>query len=132
MSGTTVKPFLMFQGQAREAMTFYLSLFPDARVISAEHYGPGEPGPEGSVKVTSFSIAGQEVMCIDSPVKHEFDFTPSFSFFVDCSGEEEQSRLFSALSDGGAVLMPMGDYGFSRRFTWVSDRYGVSWQLNLP
>ncbi len=44
MSGTTVKPFLMFQGQAREAMTFYLSLFPDARVISAEHYGPGEPG----------------------------------------------------------------------------------------
>jgi len=71
-------------------------------------------------------------MCIDSPVKHAFSFTPAFSFFIDCSSEEEQHRVFAGLSEQGTVLMPLGDYGFSRQFAWVSDRYGVSWQLNLP
>jgi predicted 3-demethylubiquinone-9 3-methyltransferase (glyoxalase superfamily) len=71
-------------------------------------------------------------MCFDSPVKHGFTFTPSFSFFVDCDSEEEMSRIAPALAEGGGVLMEQADYGFSRQFTWVSDRFGVSWQLNLP
>ena len=130
---SSVKPFLMFQGNdAEAAMNFYVSLFPGAEIIEVVRYGPGEAGAEGSVHRATFSIAGQTVMCIDSPVKHAFSFTPAFSFFIDCSSEEEQRRVFAGLSEGGNVLMPLGDYGFSRQFAWVSDRYGVSWQLNLP
>jgi predicted 3-demethylubiquinone-9 3-methyltransferase (glyoxalase superfamily) len=78
-----------------------------------------------------FSLDGQRVMSTDSIVKHAFTFTPAFSFFVDCESKEDIGRLTAALSSGGTVLMPLGEYGFSRRFAWVSDRYGVSWQLNL-
>jgi predicted 3-demethylubiquinone-9 3-methyltransferase (glyoxalase superfamily) len=70
-------------------------------------------------------------MCIDSPVKHEFTFTPAMSLFVDCQSEDELKRLYSELAAAGSVLMPIENYGFSRRFAWVSDRFGVSWQLNL-
>jgi predicted 3-demethylubiquinone-9 3-methyltransferase (glyoxalase superfamily) len=63
--------------------------------------------------------------------KHEFSLTPAFSLFVECASDEEIERLFAALGDGGATLMPLGAYGFSRRFGWVNDRFGVSWQLNL-
>lgn len=129
---TTIRPFLMFEGKAEEAMQFYVSLFPDARIINITRYGPGQAGAEGSVMVASFSVAGQTVMCIDSPVKHAFSFTPAFSLFVQCDSAEEVDRLCAALLVGGAALMPVGNYGFSRRFAWVNDRFGVSWQLNLP
>ena len=69
--------------------------------------------------------------CTDSPPVHDFTFTPSFSIFVDVASAEELDRLFAGLSEGGAVLMPLDEYGFSRRFGWVNDRFGVSWQLNL-
>lgn len=128
----SVRPFIMYQGEAEAAMTFYVSLFPGAEIVDIVRYGPGQAGPEGSVMTAVFSIAGQKVMCIDSPVKHDFGLTPAFSLFVDCESEDELTRLASALADGGAVLMPLGNYGFSRKFTWVNDRFGVSWQLNLP
>lgn len=121
----------MFQGKAEEAMKFYISLFPDGEIINIVRYGPGEAGAEGSVMKASFSIGGQTVMCIDSPVKHDSTFTPAFSLFVNCESGEEIGRVSSALAEGGAVLMPLGGYGFSRQFAWVNDRYGVSWQLNL-
>jgi predicted 3-demethylubiquinone-9 3-methyltransferase (glyoxalase superfamily) len=94
-------------------------------------YGPGEAGAEGSVMRANFSLAGQTVMCIDSPVKHAFTFTPAFSFFIQCESDEEIRRLSSALLEGGVALMPLDNYGFSRQFAWVNDRYGVSWQVNL-
>ncbi|WP_119461371.1 VOC family protein [Rhodospirillaceae bacterium SYSU D60014] len=131
MVGTKIRPFLMFQGNAEEAMNFYVSLFPGGEIIDIVRYGPGEAGAEGTVMTASFSIGSQTVMCIDSPVKHDFTFTPAFSLFVDCEAEEEIRRLSSVLAEGGATLMPLDEYGFSRRFAWVSDRYGVSWQLNL-
>src|SRR3712207_9218650 len=80
----------------------------------------------------TFSIAGQVFRCFDSPPVHDFTFTPSFSVFVDVESAEELDRLFAGLSDGGKVLMPLDAYDFSRRFGWVVDRFGVSWQLNLP
>ena len=129
---TSVTPFLMFEGKAEEAMDFYVSLFPEARVVSLSRYGPGEAGPEGTIRQARFAIAGQSVMCIDSPVKHGFTFTPATSLFVDCASEAQLEELFAKLSAGGQVMMPLGNYGFSRRFGWVSDRFGVSWQLNLP
>ena len=132
MTGTTIRPFLMFEGKAEEAMNLYVSLFPDSRIESINRYGPGEPGPEGTVQLATLSLAGQSVMCIDSPVKHAFTFTPSFSFFVDLETSEELEKLAAILGKDGEVMMPLDNYGFSRMFTWLSDRYGVSWQLTLP
>ena len=131
MMRTTVRPFLMFEGKAEEAMTFYLSLFPESDVTELVRYGPGEAGAEGSVMKAVFSVGGQSVMCTDSAVKHDFTFSPAMAFFVDCQTEEELRRLSSALSQGGIEFMPLGEYGFSRQFAWVCDRYGVSWQLCL-
>lgn len=130
---STMQPFLMFQGgHAEKAMDFYVSLFEDGEVQEVTRWQKGEQGAEGSIKLARFRAAGQSVLASDSPVKHAFDFTPSWSFFVDCASDEEQRRLFAELSDGGKVLMPLDDYGFSKRFAWVTDRFGVSWQLNLP
>jgi predicted 3-demethylubiquinone-9 3-methyltransferase (glyoxalase superfamily) len=126
-----VTTFLMFEGKAEEAMNFYVSLFNGSAVTKIEKYGPGEPGAEGSVKKADFTLAGHRMACIDSPAKHAFGFTPSISLFVDCEDEAELDRAFARLSVGGGVLMPPANYGFSTKFTWVSDRFGVSWQLNL-
>ena len=126
-----VTTHLMFAGAAEEAMTLYVSLFADSAITQVERYGPGEMGAEGTVKRASFTLAGREFLCIDSPVKHAFTFTPSISLFVECQGEAELEAAFSRLSEGGAVLMPVGSYGFSTRFGWLTDRFGVSWQLNL-
>jgi predicted 3-demethylubiquinone-9 3-methyltransferase (glyoxalase superfamily) len=127
-----VTPFLMFQGGvAEEALTFYTSLFDDGKIIEIARYGPGQPGPEGTVMRASFALAGQSFFCSDSPVRHGFDFTPSMSIWVEAESEAELERLFAALGEGGGVLMPLDNYGFSTRFGWVNDRFGVSWQLNL-
>ena len=79
-----------------------------------------------------FTLAGREHMCIDSPVQHAFAFTPSMSLFVTCEDEGQVDGLFAKLSDGGKVLMPLDAYPFARRFAWVADKYGVSWQLIWP
>ncbi|MBB4910238.1 VOC family protein [Actinophytocola algeriensis] len=126
-----ITTFLMFEGRAEEAMTFYRSLFADAEVRSLTKYGPEGPGAEGSVTHAVFTLAGQEFMCIDSAVQHGFGFTPAVSLYVDCADEAEIDRLYAALSDGGGVLMALGNHGFSTKFGWVNDRFGVSWQLNL-
>jgi predicted 3-demethylubiquinone-9 3-methyltransferase (glyoxalase superfamily) len=126
-----IKTHLMFDGVAGEAMDFYVSLFEGSAVHHVERYGPGEMGKEGTVKLASFRIADQEFLCIDSPVKHDFTFTPATSVFVECDSAAELDRVFARLADGGNVLMPVGDYGFSARFGWACDRFGLSWQLNL-
>lgn len=132
-AGTAVSTFLMFQdGNAEEAMTLYTSVFPGARIVQVERYGPGEMGLEGSVKVARLDLRGHRLMFSDSPVEHGFAFTPSTSLFVDFGSVEELESAFATLSAGGAVFMPLDDYGFSRRFGWCSDRFGIAWQLNLP
>lgn len=132
MGVTTVRPFLMFQGgKADEAIRFWMGLFADAAIEEMVRYGPGEAGPEDTVMWARVRLAGQSVMCSDSPVPHKFGFTPSFSFYVDCADEAELDRLFAALGEGGQVMMAPGDYGFAAKFAWVSDRFGVSWQLSL-
>lgn len=127
----TAATFLMFEGKAEEAMNLYVSLVPNSRIVDVKRYGAEGPGPEGSVMVAAFEIAGHPVMCSDSFVSHGFSFTPSMSFFITCASEAELDRLAAALGDGGQVLMPTDNYGFSKRFTWLNDRYGVSWQLNF-
>lgn len=127
-----IETFLMFEGEAEQAMRFYVSLFAGSEITRIEKYGAGEMGAEGSIKKASFKLAGHNMACIDSPVKHAFTFTPSTSLFVHCEDEAEFDRALAALSEGGAMLMPPGNYGFSRKFVWLNDRFGVSWQLNLP
>jgi predicted 3-demethylubiquinone-9 3-methyltransferase (glyoxalase superfamily) len=120
----TVRPFLMFQeGNAEEAMRLYVSLFEGGEVVNVARH------PDGKVALGTFTIAGQTVLCTDSPIKHEFTFTPSSSLFVECTSEDELRRLAGEL--GARTLMPVGSYGFSTLFAWVNDRFGVSWQLNL-
>ncbi len=87
---------------------------------------------EGSVMQATFTLAGQTFMCVDSAAKHDSSFTPSMSLFVDCADEAEIDDMFAKLSDGGQVFMPLNSYPFSRKFGCQSDKYGVSWQLNLP
>ena len=127
----SARPFLMFQGDAEKAMEYYASLFAGAAVSDVEKYGAGEQGPEGAFKRAIFTLLSQSFIVFDSPVKHTFAFTPSFSIFVECDSEAEIERLAVAFLEGGQALMPLGAYGFSRKFAWVNDRYGVSWQLNL-
>jgi len=129
---TSVRPFLMFEGRAGEAIAFYTGLLPNSEIVDITRYGAEGPGPEGTVKFAVVRLAGQPVLFSDSFVSHGFSFTPSLSLFVDCESEPELDRIFAALSEGGGVLMPLADYGFTRRFGWVNDRFDVSWQLNLP
>ena len=126
-----VATHLMFEGAAEEAMSFYVSLFPGSEITQVTRYGPGEPGKEGTVKRADFKLIGHDLICIDSPVKHGFTFTPSVSIFVDCESAAELDEAFNRLAAGGKVLMPLDNYGFSTRFGWCQDRFGVSWQLNL-
>lgn len=128
-------PFLMFcgdqHGKAEEAIEHYCSIFDGSRIVDIDRYGPEGPDPEGTVRVATFELGGHQVRAIDSAAPHQFTFTPAISLWIECSSTEEIDRVAAALADGGQFLMPLGDYGFSERFCWVADRYGVTWQLNL-
>lgn len=124
-------PFLMFTGQASEALDFYVETFAGARIEAIERYGEGEPMPPSAVKAAVIEIAGQHIRVFDSPPVHAFTFTPSISFFVECTNEEELRSLAGKLANRGGVMMPVDTYGFSKLYAWVADRFGVSWQLNL-
>jgi predicted 3-demethylubiquinone-9 3-methyltransferase (glyoxalase superfamily) len=127
----SVRTFLMFTGRCEEAITFYTSLISNSRIVEIVRWGAGGPGKEGSVMRAAFILNCVEFMANDSQAVHAFDFTPSVSLFLDCDDEAELDRLFVALAEGGQQLMPLGNYGFSEKFGWCKDRFGVSWQLNL-
>jgi predicted 3-demethylubiquinone-9 3-methyltransferase (glyoxalase superfamily) len=78
-----------------------------------------------------FELNGKQFICSDSFIKHDWNFTPAISNWVECKSESELERLFSKLSVNGMVMMPLDNYSFSQKFAWVADRFGISWQLNL-
>ena len=128
--------FLMFVGdqcgKAEEAIKFYTSLFENSEVKNIEYFKAGDPhGKEGAVKHSLFTIDGLEYMAIDSPLEHKFSFTPAISIYVKCESENEIKILFDKLSIDGQIFMPLNKYPFSEQFGWLTDKYGVSWQLNL-
>ena len=125
---TQIYTFLMFTGRAEEAVNFYISLFPNSRILDVQRRGEGT---KQATTLYRFLLNGVEYRALDSPPVHAFTFTPSISLFVECDSEAELDRLYAALVEGGGALMPLGSYGFSRKFGWVNDRFGVSWQLNL-
>jgi len=124
--------FLMFDGQAAEAMRFYCTTVPGAELRELVPWpAEGSAGGAGErVYRGVFQLGGQQFMAFDSPMKHEFGFTPAISIFLEVSSEAEFTTCVDGLSLGGQFLMPAGDYGFSRRFAWFNDRFGVSWQVN--
>jgi len=126
-----VTTLLMFTGRAEEAMSLYTSLFKRSKIIRVTRYGANEAGSEGTVQHATFTLNGQEFMCIDSNVEHAFTFTPSISLYVRCQTEDEIERVFAILSQDGQVFMPLDRYPVSEKFGWLSDRFGVSWQLSL-
>lgn len=121
-----ITTFLMFTGQAEQAMKFYISLFADSEITNVLHQ------QDGKVLHATFKLKDQTFMCIDSSIKHEFTFTPAISLFVECDSLEEINGLYEKLSHGGSVLMPLGEIPGSEKFGWVQDQFGVSWQLSLP
>jgi predicted 3-demethylubiquinone-9 3-methyltransferase (glyoxalase superfamily) len=126
-----ITPFLMFEGRAQEALDFYTAIFQESEIVSITYYGANETGAEGAVQHAVFSLQGQMFMCIDSPVKHDFTFTPAISLYVNCDSDKELDGYFEKLSEGGQVFMPLAEYPFSEKFVWLADKFGVSWQLNL-
>ena len=126
-----ITTFLTFQeNNAEEAMNFYISLFKNSKVTDIQRYGKEGPAPEGSIMMARFELNGSLFACSDSYIKHEWNFTPGVSNWVDCSSEDEIGTLFQQLSEKGKVLMPVDNYGFSPKFAFVEDQFGVSWQLN--
>lgn len=137
-----ITTFLTFREGAEEAMNLYLSLFDDSRVVKVIRARAQEPGwTEGCLQHALFSLGGEQIMCINMPPPgarghdhanwDELTFNPAMAMYVQCDSREEIDRLFDGLAEGGTVLMPPGTYGFSARFCWVTDRFGVSWRLNL-
>jgi predicted 3-demethylubiquinone-9 3-methyltransferase (glyoxalase superfamily) len=128
--GPTVTPFLMFEGQAEEALDLYASAFDDAEVVDVQRFEEGGAGRKGTIEAAFLRIGEQRIRLFDSPVEHAFGFTPAVSLFVEFDTPEEVDAAFAKLSEGGGVLMPLDAYPFSPRFAWVNDRFGVSWQLS--
>ena len=112
-----ITPFLWFNGQAEEAMQFYTSVFPDARVGSVTRYGDAGPGPKGSVMSCTFELEGQEFFALNGGPM--FQFSPAISFFVKCATQGEVDALWEKLGAGGRV----------QQCGWLQDKFGVSWQI---
>ena len=123
-----MKPFITLEGKAKQALDLYKSVFPSFDLISIQNHA--EPHDE-LIMVATFSVEGQEVMISDSPISHEWSLTPGISFFVELSSEKDLENYANSLSKNGKVMMPAGNYGFSKMFTWVEDEFGVNWQLNV-
>ena len=112
-----ITTFLTFDDQAEEAMNLYTSVFPNSKITSTRRYGAAGPGAEGSLMTGTFELDGQEFMALNGGPS--FGFAQGISLFVECETQEEVDRLWDTLSEGGQQH-PCG---------WLSDKFGVSWQI---
>jgi len=114
-----ITPFLWFEKDAEEAVEFYRSVFDRAEVTNTTRYQEGWPGPTGEVMTQTLVIAGQEFVVLNGGPQPSLQFSPAISFVVSCENQEEVDRLWERLSDGGRP----------DQCGWVTDRYGVTWQV---
>src|SRR5437667_2801541 len=112
-----ITPFLWFDGNAEEAMNFYVSIFKNSKVLRVTRYGEAEPGPKGTVMSATFQLEGQNFFALNGGP--QFSFTPAISFFVNCETQQEVDELWEKLSAGGK----------KERCGWLKDKYGLSWQV---
>lgn len=128
-----ITPFFWFNDNAEEAVNFYTSIFKNSKIGAIARYGAegAEIGgrKEGSVMTVEFELEGQQFTALNGGPM--FGFSPAVSFFVSCDTEEEIDTLWKKLSDGGMVMMEFQAYPFSKKYGWLNDKFGVSWQLNL-
>ncbi|MDF2840305.1 MAG: hypothetical protein K0Q99_1077 [Clostridia bacterium] len=121
-----IVPHLWYDKEAKEAATFYISLFDQSKLLNVTVLGDT---PSGDTEVVNFELAGQKFSAISAGPY--FKFNPSISLMVACSTVDEVNTKWKALSEGGQELMPLGEYPFSKWYGWIQDRYGLSWQLML-
>jgi len=107
----TVSPFLWLPEKGLEAAEFYVSLLPDSRITDVEHVREG-------TTVISFDLAGHPYVIMEHPGRQPLN--DAFSIAVRVDGQAEIDRLWDALTDGGTVLA----------CGWLTDRYGVTWQIS--
>jgi predicted 3-demethylubiquinone-9 3-methyltransferase (glyoxalase superfamily) len=117
MTEQKVTPCLWFDFNAEEAVAHYLAIFSKSRIVSKTHYGEAGPGPAGAVMTILFEIDGQQVLALNGGP--QFKFTPALSLIVNCDDQAEIDRLWEKLAEGGAP----GQCG------WLTDKFGVSWQI---
>lgn len=113
-----ISPFLWFDDQAEEAAKYYVSIFPNSRIVTTTRYGEAGPGPKGSVMTVELELDGQRFIALNGGP--QFKFTEAVSFSVDCKTQKEVDEYWEKLSRGGEE----GPCG------WLKDRYGLSWQVN--
>ena len=106
-----ITTFLTFNDQAEEAMTLYVSVFKNAKILSARRQS------KDKLLTGTFQIEGQTFMVLNGGP--HFTFSPGISLFVSCETQAEVDELWEKLSEGGEQ-QPCG---------WVKDRFGVSWQI---
>ncbi len=131
MENQMIRSLTFQDGNAENAMNFYMELFENSKIINVSRWGNGAPVAEGKIMQATFELNGNLFMCSDSPPVHDWDFSPAISNYINCENEDEMIRLFSKLSENGKITMPLNNYGFSQKFGWVIDQFGISWQLNL-
>ena len=112
-----ITTFLTYDGQAEEAMNLYTSVFPNSKITSERRYGEAGPGEPGSLMTGTFELDGQEFMALNGGPS--FTFSQGFSLFVNCETQEEVNDLWEKLSEGGEP----------GRCGWLTDKFGVSWQI---
>ena len=121
-----IVPHLWYDKEAIEAALFYISLFEKSKLLNVTVI---ENTPSGDSELVSFELAGLEFKAISAGPY--FKFNPSISLMVACESVEEVNTKRKALVEGGSELMPLGEYPFSKWYSWVQDRFGLSWQLML-
>ena len=114
-----ITTFLTYVDQAEEAAKHYVSIFKNSRVVSVSRYPEGAPYPKGSVMTVEFELEGQRYIALNGG--DHFKFTDAFSLSVSCDTQEEVDYYSDKLIEGGGKQGPCG---------WVTDRFGVSWQVN--
>lgn len=125
----SMTPFLMFDGRAEEAILFYRSVFKNFEVVFINYFETGDM--KGKVMQSLVNIHENNIIINDASITHDFSFTPSMNFFIECESEQEQIDLYEKFKSKGSILMPLDDYGFSKQYAFVTDPFGVGWQLNL-
>lgn len=117
-------PHLWFDKEAAIAADFYMSLFEGSKLKSKAVLNDT---PSGTAELLTIEIAGQDFMLISAGPY--FKFTPAISFLIACNTIEEADLLWEKLCENGEVLMPYGEYPYSKKYGWVADRFGLSWQV---
>ncbi len=119
-----IVPHLWYDKEALEAAQWYVSLFENSKILNVITL---PDTPSGDAELVDFQLADLKFSAISAGPY--FKFNPSISLMVACSSIEEVDRLYNSLSTDGTELMPLGEYPFSKRYAWIQDKYGLSWQL---